>query len=255
MNVHVVGLQKEALKKEIQENYPKLHLVDKNPEMVICYGGDGTLLYGEREFPGVPKALIRNSQVCHHCSEEAKESILNALIQKQYSIQEHPKLIAEHNGKQLTGINDIMIGHTRVNASVRFTFFIHGKQYGREMIGDGIVVSTPLGSTGYYQSITKSHFQDGFGIAFNNTVNTVSHVVMSDLKECHIRITRGPAVVAADNNEEVISLSTGDEVAIRVASEKALIVEFADERCKLNIMTGLQRPSLGYCHICRKQYQ
>lgn len=254
MNTLIVGLEREALQTEILQAYPELRIVDQHPELVICYGGDGTLLYGERLYPGIPKALIRNSQVCELCANETKDALLHALNQQKFRIQEHRKLEAIHNGQQLIALNDVMIGHAQLNTSVRFVFFVHGKQYGKEMIGDGVVVSTPLGSTGYYQSITRSHFQEGIGIAFNNTVNSVSHVVLHDLADCHIEIRRGPAIVAVDNDENVLTLSAGDEVQIRVAEQRASIVEFYDQNARFNIMTGFQRPSLGQCHICRKQY-
>lgn len=254
MNILIVGLEREALQTEITQAYSQLRIVDQHPELVICYGGDGTLLYGERLYPEIPKALIRNSQVCQLCANETKDALLLALSQQKFCIREQHKLEAIHNDQQLTALNDVMIGHARLNTSVRFAFFVHGKQYGREMIGDGVVVSTPLGSTGYYQSITRSHFQEGIGIAFNNTVNSVSHVVLNDFADCHVEIRRGPAIAAVDNDENIFALSAGDEVQIRISEQRALIVEFQDQNERFNIMTGFQRPSLGQCHICRKHY-
>ena len=39
-------------------------LVKKNPDFIICYGGDGTVLFSERKFPGVPKLIIKSSRAC-----------------------------------------------------------------------------------------------------------------------------------------------------------------------------------------------
>lgn len=34
-------------------------VVKKNPNIVISYGGDGTILYAENKFPLVPKLIIK----------------------------------------------------------------------------------------------------------------------------------------------------------------------------------------------------
>jgi len=50
-------------------------MVKSNPDVIISFGGDGTLLSAEREYPGVPKLPIRNSQFCHKCAEHADEHL------------------------------------------------------------------------------------------------------------------------------------------------------------------------------------
>ena len=39
-------------------------LVEEDPDFVVCYGGDGTVLFSERKFPGVPKLIIKTSRAC-----------------------------------------------------------------------------------------------------------------------------------------------------------------------------------------------
>ena len=39
-------------------------VVEKNPDFIVCYGGDGTVLFSERKFPGVPKLIIKTSRAC-----------------------------------------------------------------------------------------------------------------------------------------------------------------------------------------------
>ncbi len=36
--------------------------VTEDPDLVISEGGDGTLLIAERNFPGVPKLLLKKSE-------------------------------------------------------------------------------------------------------------------------------------------------------------------------------------------------
>ena len=36
---------------------------EDDPDVVVSYGGDGMFLISERVFPGVPKILVRDSEV------------------------------------------------------------------------------------------------------------------------------------------------------------------------------------------------
>lgn len=255
MKVQIVGLQKKALAAYISKKYPGISVVQKNPDIVICHGGDGTLLYGEREFPGIPKVMIRNSQICTTCAKITKDTILQLIQEKQYSIVEFTKIQAETKNKKMIALNDIVVGHPHVNGTLRVKVFIKGKQYGDEVLGDGVIVSTPIGSTGYYQSITHSNFQSGIGIAFNNAVKIISHLVVDESTDVEIEVSRGPGVVACDNDEEVIPISTGDRVRIVAAKEKAKIIEFPGEHARFNVDTSSNRLPIGFCQICGQHYE
>jgi len=98
-------------------------------------------------------------------------------------------------------------------------------QVGGEIIGDGIVVATPsFGSTGYYKSITDSFFEVGIGLAYNNSTEQSDHVVLDENRIISIEITRGPAIIYADNQETSISLNKGDVATIKKSSQTAKIV-------------------------------
>lgn len=255
MNIRIVGLQRKALARYIEKEHPNdFTLVEDNPEVVICYGGDGTLLYGEREFPEVPKAMVRNSLVCNKCAKLSKQTVLQLLAAGQYTISEFTKLEGTVHGENIMALNDIVVGHPKVNGTLRAIVYIDGQQYGEKMIADGIVSCTPIGSTGYYQSITRSNFQSGIGVAFNNSVNVVSHLVLERNSVIEVEITRGPAAVVADNDETEHPLTTGDRVIIRTAEEQAQIIQFPEEYLRYNVNTHSRRMPPGTCQICQQQY-
>lgn len=225
MRAAIVGLEKKKLQEKILKEYPAIEIVEKNPDLVLCYGGDGTLLYGERAFPGVPKALLRNSPICHLCYTVSNDTVLYMLQEGHYDVVYHPKLEARVNDNSLIALNDVIIGHSRVNSTLRMKLTINGKSFGDELFGDGCIISTPIGSTGYYKSITSSYFETGIGIAFNNVIQDVNHMVMSNDSVIELTITRGPGALAVDNDEKQIHLSTGDIVRITVAPQPAALVE------------------------------
>lgn len=254
MRIQIVGVQQDELAAYMREHFPAAELVDVNPDIIICFGGDGTLLYAERHYPGVPKILLRNSQICKRCSVLAKETVLPLLLAGKYTVVDHAKLEARSHGKVLIALNDVVVAHPHVNGTVRAKVEINGRQYGDGIIGDGIVVCTPIGSTGYYQSITRSHFQSGIGIAFNNTVNIVSHLVVNENTKIAVEIIRGPALLGDDNDETQIPLDTGDRVEIGVSEKKARLIHFAEEYSRFHMTMTTERVPLGFCQICHERY-
>lgn len=224
MDVSIVGLEKKKLAEKLQKEYPSFTIVEENPELVLCYGGDGTLLYGERLYPGVPKALIRNSKVCNLCYEVSNDTVLYLLQERHFDIEEHIKLEARVNDTSMYALNEVVIGHSRVNSTLRMDLRINGEQQAQEVFGDGCIISTPIGSTGYYQSITRSYFETGIGLAFNNSIRDVNHMVLAEEAQIELTITRGPGALAVDNDEQQIHLSTGDVITIARAAEPARLV-------------------------------
>ncbi|EKD79081.1 MAG: ATP-NAD/AcoX kinase [uncultured bacterium] len=254
MKVVISGLAKQELAAYIRKHYRHdIQIVKQKPEFVLCYGGDGTLLFAERNYPTVPKVMIRHSRVCTLCARLARETILRLLVRGQYSLLEQPLLETSHRRKTMYGINDIMVAHGQINTGLRYHLWLNGESWGDELLGDGVVVATPLGSTGYYQSITRSTFQQGMGIAFNNSILSVGNIVVPEDTVVKVRVNRGPAVVAADNNDHFFPLQARDVVTIRRSHRSTYVVYFAGKHYrKFNVGIGESRMPLGFCQMCGK---
>lgn len=229
MRIQVVGLQRHELEQTIRQDFPELELVEESPEIVISYGGDGTLLYAERLYPGIPKAALRNSKICHLCSDLSPQEMLTSLGAGRYTVQEYMKIQGEANGVRLLATNDVVVGSPKVNGTVRLNVYANGQKCTDEIVGDGVIVATPIGSSGYYESITRSNFQTGIGVAFNNTVDTLDHLLLADDAVVEIEIVRGPSVFAVDNADEYVDVAEGSRVTVRRASETFAMVRFAGE--------------------------
>ncbi len=226
MKIIVTGPQKTELIKEIKKNYPGFKIVKQNPEVVICYGGDGTLLRAERIYPGIPKVVIKNSKICKNCINLPKKKILKLLSQKKYKIKTFNKVEARVGQKKIISLNDIVVMHKNYNKAIRFKVYIDNKLYEQEILGDGIIVATPFGSTAYYQSVTRSNFSDGLGLAFNNAISLIQHLVLKEDAKIKVELTRGPAVLVDDNNQKFIELKTGQNIYINKSKEPARLCLF-----------------------------
>lgn len=258
VSVIAPSTEKQAvLETRIGTQFPTLQIDTQSPDVMICYGGDGTFLYAEEHYPEVPKVLLRNTMLCEQHAQETETDILGLLSTGEYAIRDHARLMVTGQKKNeenliaddfLVGTYDISIGHTRINTTIRMRVNINGRAISEEIVGDGLVVSTPLGATGYYQSITRSHFTSGIGIAFNNSVNTVTHMVVAEDSVISVEVTRGPGVLAADNQENMSELNTGDTMCIEKSDMKARLVTFAGENDKYNF--AMNRLPAGACQLC-----
>lgn len=199
-------------------------VVAENPEALISYGGDGTLMRAEYAFPGVPKLILKGSAICKLCASFSNEEILKKFSAGAYRIDEMEKLEVRAGEKVLRGVNDVIVHNDNPRHAIRYHLWVNDKRIGNEIIGDGVVVATPLGSTGYYRSITDSFFELGIGVAFNNSTEQADHMVLRDDAVIRVKIARGPAFVYADNQADAIPLADGDEVTIQKSSEVARII-------------------------------
>lgn len=221
----IFGDNYENIVKLLNKN--NMEMVSRNPDFIISFGGDGTLMQAEEKYPEVPKIILRNSRICKLCSTLENSEVLKKIKNKEYRIENVPKLFARHKNKKLVAINDITVHNGDPRRAIRYRFSINDKWSEHEIIGDGIVMATPLGSTGYYRSITDSFFETGIGLAFNNSTEQSDHMVLKNDSKIEIEITRGPAIVFADNQKTKITLNVGDKVTLGVYEKTAQLVRLS----------------------------
>jgi NAD+ kinase len=201
-----------------------LRIDDKDPEVVISYGGDGTLLGAEYEWPGVPKLAIRHPRSCRKCPDHEDIVVLKRLAEGDFSRTVLMKMEAHVRGQRLVGINDITLNKVVPFWGVRYRVWINGEAYSGEIVGDGVVVSTPFGSSAYYRSISRSFFRVGIGVAFNNSTEQVDHLVLRETDRIRVQITRGPSLLCADNAPNPVQLVEGEEAEIGKAEETTVLL-------------------------------
>ncbi len=231
--VALFGNTSEQLK-PLLSRHPNLELTDDAPDIVVCYGGDGTLLAAELQWPGLPKAPILNSRRGHRCIPHAPEEVIDALAGGTLVRNAYMKLeCALHTAERrktpdfkLTCLNEINVHMGRINSAVRFKLWINDEPFenGVEIVSDGFVVCTAFGSTAYFKAITKGIFTKGMGVAFKATTYPVNHLVLPQQAKVTLQITRGPATLAFDNSTEYIHLEKNDTLRIKKHKQDATIM-------------------------------
>ena len=213
-----------ALKKLLIEN--RFTIVKKNPDFIISYGGDGTVLFSERKFPQVPKLVLKKLNICRKCDYTFSEIkyLLPKIRDGEFRIITEIKLETNINNNRLMALNEIQVRAKLPISALRFSISVNGKEL-HDLIGDGIIVATPFGSTGYYKSTGGKKFSKGIGLSFNNLHNKQLKSFISPEKSIiKTKIHRGPAWVVVDNYERFFELKDDDISIIRKSKNTAKFI-------------------------------
>lgn len=214
------------------ERFP-VTVTDESPDVVISYGGDGSLLGAERDWPGIPKCPIRDVKRNPKCPKHGEEQVLEMLIGGQLRESRLMKLVAEAaDSTQLMALNDIVISKQNIASAVRTRIWLDDELFIPQNVGDGVLVATPFGSTGYYKSITRGSFRVGLGLAFSNPMTWTDYVVVADTTVITVEILRGPALLLADNDPVRVALHDEDRLVLKRAPQDTVAYGVDIFRCR-----------------------
>jgi NAD+ kinase len=126
--------------------------IDGETDLVMVLGGDGTILTALRSFAGgtVPVFAVNYgaigflSTVDHGQLERGIELALAG----EFETIAMPALAVEWNGETRFGVNDITFQRRAAHRVALLEYSVAGEELGRVRC-DGLVASTPAGSTGY----------------------------------------------------------------------------------------------------------
>lgn len=101
------------------------------------------------------------------------------------------------------------------------------------VIGDGLLVTTPFGSTGYYRSISGGVIHTGIAVAFNNVhkpADAPRSISLSPAGRVDLEVlttTRSTsAVLARDDDTDVHRLTPGDPISVSLSDRAVEILRF-----------------------------
>jgi NAD+ kinase len=215
--------------------------------LAVVLGGDGTILTHLRKFAGteVPVFAINYGAIGFLATVEPWEldDGVRRALEGEIDVMALPGLLAEVDGGERLAVNDVSF-HRRHNGRVaELAYSVEGEELG-EVRCDGLVVSTPAGSTGYNLA------NGGPVLAWGVEGYIVSFIAPHTL-------TARSLVVAPSNRLEVTNRSRSDEVDVitdgravgALTPEGSMAIRFAHRQALL-----AQAPGATFYHRLRDKF-
>lgn len=221
--------------------------ITDDTDCIIVLGGDGTLIRVVRKTRKTNIPLIGvNLGTLGYLCELDRDTLFEALYQlmndnytleKRMMIKVHRK--GEENGR--TALNDVVVHPTGILALLRMNVYVNG-EFLTTYDGDGVIISTPTGSTGYNLSAGGPIIEPSADILALTPIN--AHNLNSkgiilkadDVIEVELLSRRGSeadsAFVSCDG-DRFAQMQVGDRIVIERAVHTITI-------CKVNKQSFLE---------------
>ncbi|MCK9372886.1 MAG: NAD(+)/NADH kinase [Sulfuricurvum sp.] len=206
----------------------------KNSDILVTIGGDGTLISAVRRSYDyqIPVMGIHAGKLGFladfDCNE--LEAFVDKLIAGEYRIDERAMIqatiITKEGEERVVAFNDIVLTRPSISKMIRLETYVDGRSF-NTYYGDGVVISTPTGSTAYNLSA-------GGPVLFPMTKVfaltpicphslTQRPVVLPGHFEIEIKTPDASALVIIDG-QDLVEISDSDTVHIRLASGAARLI-------------------------------
>lgn len=222
------------------------HRGDKSPievaediECVITVGGDGTVIRtAQRTFgSGVPLLGVNMGHLGYLCDVN-KDNLFNALdkvFDGDYTIEERMMLEGNFGGssERLLALNDVVLSAPPEQSIVNLAIHVNGMHL-YSFNGDGLILSTPTGSTAYNLSahgpVVEPKTQLIVMTPINpHTLNSRS-IILDSSDEIMVemgarRSGKKEYVNVVFDGTNIIPLYIGEKLYVRSAAQKAKLVK------------------------------
>lgn len=132
---------------EVDKNY-----FAENVDLIVVFGGDGTLLSASRDFYkfDIPILGVNFGAVGFLTDIKISdfEKSINEILLGKYSVEERILVSANCGNLSISGLNEVVIHSGSFAQLMRYRLEIDGMS-AYEQRSDGLIISTPTGSTAY----------------------------------------------------------------------------------------------------------
>ncbi len=215
--------------------FPHVPLEEMRVDLLVAIGGDGTFLYGlaRTEVPLLPVNAGTEGILSELSADRPREidAAVERLVAGFYHIEDRMKLAAEIDHTPLPdATNDVVLHAAPVGRMARFEVEVDGEPAGR-IRSDGMIVSSPTGSTAYSLSAFGPIVDPGLDALILTAIAPfraeARALVLEPLRTICLRATEpdGGAVVLVDGGPER-PFPPGATLTIYRSPRRARIVRF-----------------------------
>ena len=240
--------EKDKNKKIVKESIPE------DIDCAIVIGGDGSLIEVARALPehDIPILGINMGTLGYLTEVEVAhiDEAIAKIISNEFTTENRMMLEGLfENGNRDISLNDIIVSRKGVLRVIHFDLFVDGELL-NSYEADGVIISTPTGSTAYNLSAGGPIVQPTAAMIVitpicSHALNTSSIVLSADA-EIVIRVGEGrngtiEEVLVAFDGADMVTLFTGDSVTIRKAAAATKIMKLS----KVSFLEILRRKMKG----------
>ena len=202
-----------------------------NDSVMVCCGGDGTLLEGVHRLSNklIPVAAINFGHLgfLTSATRDGVEALFQQIASRQLEIQ--PRTMLSVRGEsvgEVMALNEVAA--QRLDATMIKVEAVVNKQLVAQYNGDGVIISTPTGSTAYSLSAGGPIVAPECGCFLLTPLAPhnfgMRPVVVPDAAEIvlTIKTRQGKAMLSIDNR--TYTLCDGEQIRLRRAEEQILLV-------------------------------
>lgn len=231
-------------RKKGQEGYTYNGQVSADIDCIIVLGGDGTLLQAATDLADrkIPFLGINMGTLgfLAEVGQTEFEGALLKLIENKYEIEERMMLVGRSfKGQELkddaVALNDIVITRKGSLQIINFNIYVNG-QFLHRYHADGVIVSTPTGSTGYSLSAGGPVVEPGAELILLSPICPHSmqsrSIVLSPADTVTVEIESGrdgeaQEVEAIFDGCHKVALRTGERIEIQKSGQTTRIVKLS----------------------------
>ncbi|MCI8638058.1 MAG: NAD(+)/NADH kinase [Coprococcus sp.] len=223
-------------------DYENMHAdaIPKNIDCALVIGGDGTFIQASRKLYAreIPMLGINMGTLGYLTEVEVQnvESAIDQLVEGNYTIENRMMLYGSvENRVRDVAMNDIVLTRSGSLKILHFKLYVNG-QFLISYQADGLIISTPTGSTAYNLSAGGPIVEPTASLLVvtpicPHALNS-SSIILSDMDEVVIEIGArremwSDEAALAFDGADIAQLRTGDRVHIKKAWETAKIVKLS----------------------------
>ena len=199
--------------------------------VMVCCGGDGTLLEGVQRLSNkqIPVAAINFGHLgfLTSATRDGVEKLFEQIAERKLNIQPRTMLLVEGEGVgSLMALNEVAV--QRMEATMIKVEAVVNQQLVAQYNGDGVIISTPTGSTAYSLSAGGPIVAPECGCFLLTPLAPhnfgMRPVVVPDTAEIvlTIKTRQGKAMLSIDNRS--YTLRNGEQIRLRRAESQILLV-------------------------------
>ncbi len=251
-------LEDRGMRVTVKHTHSEEFRFDESIDCMLVLGGDGTVLQAVREFKEhrVPLIGVNLGTLGYMTEIEAGnlEESLDRLIEGDYGQEsrmmlEASAVFADGRTEEGWALNDIVINRTGSLKIISFNVYVNG-QFLNSYQADGVIVTTPTGSTGYNLSAGGPIVEPAARLMMvtpicPHTLNQRS-IILSPEDVIDIEIPEGKEgsiqkVEASFDAAHTIELKTGEHITVTSSKQSAEFIKLS----KVSFLEVLHRKMSG----------